>query len=145
MDDASQILAEIAALAARNRSVPPTLVGADALRTGADRTRTFVGDEHGAGLSYFFVDNDPGQGPPLHRHPYPETWVLLDGEARIHLDDQELVAGPGDTATVPAGRWHGFTNTGSGTLRVLCLHPSPRILQEWRADPGVLDIPTTSR
>lgn len=142
MDDASQILAEIAALAARNRAVPPTLVASDELRSGAGRTGTFVGADHGAGLSFFVVDNDPGQGPPLHRHPYPETWFLIDGEARIRLDDTTLDAGPGDTATVPAGRWHGFTNVGTGRLRVLCLHPSPRIFQEWKADPGVLDVPT---
>lgn len=142
MVDDAEVLAHIARLAARNAALPPTLVGAVDLRSRGSRTRTFVGREHGAELSYFFVDNDPGQGPPLHRHPYPETWVLLEGEARIYLDDTSLDAGPGDTATVPAGRWHGFTNTGTGRLSVLCLHPSPRILQEWRSEPGVLDVPT---
>ena len=68
-------------------AVVPPIVRADELRRGASRTRTFVGAEHGAGVSYFFVDNEPGQGPDIHRHPYPETWVLLEGEARITIDD----------------------------------------------------------
>jgi quercetin dioxygenase-like cupin family protein len=123
-------------------AVVPPIVRADELRRGASRTRTFVGAEHGAGVSYFFVDNEPGQGPDIHRHPYPETWVLLEGEARITIDDTVLHAVAGDTATAPAGAWHGFKNSGTGRLRVLCIHASDRIIQEWRDAPGVLDIPT---
>lgn len=118
------------------------IVPADALRRGESRTRTFVGREHGAGASYFFVDNEPGQGPGIHRHPYTETWVLIDGEALLTIGDVELHAHAGDTATAPTWAWHGFTNVGTGRLRVLCIHASPLIIQEWRDEPGVLDIPS---
>jgi mannose-6-phosphate isomerase-like protein (cupin superfamily) len=110
------------------------LLPANALRIGTGRTRRFVGREHGAGISYFFVDNDPGEGPGLHWHPYPETWVVLEGTARITIGDLVLVAGAGDTATVPAGVWHGFTNTGDGRLRVLCIHASDTIIQTWAGE-----------
>ncbi|KZE94790.1 hypothetical protein AVP42_00717 [Agromyces sp. NDB4Y10] len=114
----------------------PVLVPAETLRIGTGRTRRFVGREHGAGVSYFFVDNDPGQGPGLHWHPYPETWVVLEGTARIIVGDAELVATFGDTATVPAGVWHRFTNTGDGPLRMLCIHASDTIIQIWADGPA---------
>jgi mannose-6-phosphate isomerase-like protein (cupin superfamily) len=113
----------------------------EALRIGAGRTRRFVGGEHGAGVSYFLVENDPGEGPGLHRHPYPETWVVLEGEARIRIGDAELHAVVGDTVTGPAMVWHAFTNSGTGRLRILCIHASAWIIQEWQDEPGVLDIP----
>jgi mannose-6-phosphate isomerase-like protein (cupin superfamily) len=109
----------------------PAVVPAGALRIGTGRTRRFVGREHGAGISYFFVDNDPGEGPGLHWHPYPETWVVLDGTARIVVGETELTAREGDTATVPAGVWHRFTNAGDGPLRMLCVHASDTIIQIW--------------
>jgi hypothetical protein len=33
------------------------------------RTRRFEGEQFGADVSFFLVDNDPGEGPDLHRHP----------------------------------------------------------------------------
>lgn len=119
----------------------PAVIPADALRTGAGRTRRFVGREHGAGVSYFFVDNDPGEGPGLHRHPYTETWVVLEGEATISVGGVELHAVEGDTATVQPYTWHRFTNAGTGRLRMLCIHASHSIVQEWQDTPGRLDIP----
>ena len=81
-------------------------------------------------MSYFLVDNDPGQGPNLHRHPYPETWDRVDGEARIAVGDEQVVATAGDTATVVAGVWHGFKNSGTGRLRMMCIHASDVMIQE---------------
>ena len=119
----------------------PPIVHAAELGIGTGRTRRFIGAEHAASVSYFFVDNEPGQGPDIHRHPYAETWVVLEGEARISIGDDVLHAVAGDTATAPAGSWHGFKNSGHGRLRVLCIHASDRIIQEWKDAPGELDIP----
>jgi mannose-6-phosphate isomerase-like protein (cupin superfamily) len=123
--------AEITLTPTMTAPVAPEIVPAEALIIGTGRTRRFVGREHGAGISYFYVDNDPGEGPGLHWHPYTETWVVLEGRARITIGDRQLVAGPGDTATVPAGVWHGFTNVGDGRLQVLCIHASDTIIQTW--------------
>ncbi|MCK8607850.1 cupin domain-containing protein [Agromyces sp. C10] len=128
--------AEITLSPSGTAATVPVLVPAETLHIGTGRTRRFVGREYGAGVSYFFVDNDPGQGPGLHWHPYPETWVVLEGTARIIVGDAELVATCGDTATVPAGVWYRFTNTGDGPLRMLCIHASDTIIQIWADGPA---------
>jgi len=109
----------------------PQLISAASLVIGTSRTRRFIGRDHGAGISYFFVDNEPGEGPDLHWHPYTETWVVLEGTARITIGDHQLLANAGDTATVPTGVWHGFKNAGEGRLKVLCIHASDVMIQTW--------------
>ena len=109
----------------------PPIVSADAIRLGSGRTLRFEGRDHGAAVSYFSVDNEPGQGPGLHRHPYPETWIVLEGEVRITIDEQEFVATAGDTATAPANTWHRFVAIGTSRLRMVCIHASDVIVQEF--------------
>lgn len=98
---------------------------------GQSRTRKFEGAEYGAETSFFYVDNDPGQGPDLHVHPYPETWIVRTGRAEFNVDGRKLAAGPGDILVVEAGVPHGFRNVGDGRLEVFCIHPSARIVQDW--------------
>ena len=105
------------------------IVPAESLRIGTGRVRRFVGREHGAGISYF--DHHPGQGPGLHWHPYPETWVVLEGTVEFTMGELRLVGGEGDTATVPTGVWHRFENIGDDRLLMLCIHASDVIIQTW--------------
>jgi mannose-6-phosphate isomerase-like protein (cupin superfamily) len=105
------------------------VVAAADIGIGNGRSRRFVGAEHGADVSYFFVENQPGEGPGLHWHPYSETWVVLEGAARITVGEDTVVAHAGDTATAPAYMPHRFTNAGPGTLRILCIHASDTIIQ----------------
>ena len=114
---------------AMNTSIP-----ADQLRVPGSRTLRFEGAAHGSAISFFLVTNDPGQGPGLHRHPYTETWTVLEGEATIRIGGTTIVARAGDTAVVAPSAWHGFTNTGAGVLRIMCVHASAVFIQEeWKA------------
>jgi mannose-6-phosphate isomerase-like protein (cupin superfamily) len=115
-----------------------TVLRTDDLKANGSRTATFEGDSHGSGVSFFFVDNDPGQGPGLHRHPYDETWVVLTGEAVITADGQEIPAKEGDVVVVSAETPHKFVNTGTDRLQIMCIHASPRFIQEWLPEPAVI-------
>ncbi len=106
------------------------------LMTNSSRTATFEGEPHGSGVSFFLVDNDPGQGPGLHRHPYSETWVVLAGAAVITADGEELPAKEGDVVVVDAETPHKFRNTGTDRLQIMCIHASPRFIQEWLPEPA---------
>ncbi|GAA1748449.1 cupin domain-containing protein [Aeromicrobium alkaliterrae] len=108
----------------------PRVIHADELRPPGSRTLRFEGQAHGSGVSFYLVTNDPGQGPDLHRHPYTETWTVLEGQATIRIGDQVVEATTGDTAVVQPDTWHAFTNTGTGVLRVMCIHASPTFIQE---------------
>lgn len=93
-------------------------------------TVTFEGEPYGSGVSVFLVDNEPGAGPDLHRHPYSETWIVRAGRAMFTAGGEELEAGPGDILVVGADTPHKFKNTGSGRLEIVCIHASPRMIQE---------------
>lgn len=102
--------------------------GAD-IRIGTGRSRKFIGAEYSADVSYFYVENQPGEGPGMHWHPYSETWVVLEGTACITIGDETFTAVAGDTATGPAYVPHCFTNVGEGMLRIMGIHASPTIIQ----------------
>lgn len=93
-------------------------------------TLTFEGEPYGSGVSFFLVNNQPGEGPDLHRHPYPETWIVRSGRARFTADGEDVEVGPGDIAVVTSETPHKFKNIGSDRLDIICIHASPRIIQE---------------
>ena len=93
-------------------------------------TLTFEGEPYGSGISFFLVYNRVGEGPDLHRHPYSETWIVRGGHARFTADGEELEAGPGDIVIVGPDTPHRFKNVGDGRLDIVCIHDSPRMIQE---------------
>jgi hypothetical protein len=55
---------------------------------GSDTADVFHGHAHGnVPISMFLIHNCPGDGPELHRHPYPEVFIVHGGQARFELDD----------------------------------------------------------
>jgi hypothetical protein len=80
-----------------------TVTDREQLRQNTTGTALFVGADHGAGVSFFWVDTPPGGGPETHWHPYTETWVVLRGEAVIESDGEQLRAGAGAIVTVHPG------------------------------------------
>jgi quercetin dioxygenase-like cupin family protein len=99
---------------------------------GNEVSRTFEGGRHGpCSVSFFLVSNQPGQGPKPHHHPYDETFVILEGRVRVSVGDEVLDGGPGDIVIGPAGVPHGFTNTGPGPARLVCIHAAPAMTTEW--------------
>lgn len=95
----------------------------------ASRTIRFEGADHGTDISFFSVDNEPGQGPALHVHPYPETWIVKSGRARIVAGEEEFEVGPNDIAVVPGGVPHKFTNLGPDRLVIFCVHAAGTMVQ----------------
>jgi mannose-6-phosphate isomerase-like protein (cupin superfamily) len=106
------------------------VVRAGELKPSPSGTVTFEGEPSGSGVSVFLVNNQPGAGPGLHRHPYPETWIVRSGKARFTAGDEVIDAGPGDIVVVGAETPHRFKNTGTERLDIICIHASPRFIQE---------------
>jgi mannose-6-phosphate isomerase-like protein (cupin superfamily) len=98
---------------------------------GSENVSRFDGHEHGASVSFFVNRHTPGTGPDLHRHPYEETFIVLDGKVRFTLDEATLEAEAGHIVVVPAGTPHKFVSTGAGRLSQISIHPAARMETEW--------------
>lgn len=73
-------------------------------------TVTFEGEPHGSGISLFPVHNAPGRAPTC---------------------SEDLEAGSGDIVVVGPETAHKFKNIGRDRLDIVCIHASPRIIQEF--------------
>lgn len=61
----------------------------------------------------------PGDGPPLHRHPWATWEVVVEGTVRVRAGDDEYEAGPGDLIYTPPGVVHAFVGVGSSPARLI--------------------------
>ena len=101
-----------------------------------EHAREFVGADHeDVSFSIILVDAPPGAGPGRHRHPYAEVFVVESGEATFELGDDHMVVHGGEIVVGPPNILHGFTNTGTGPLRLTSIHGSAEFDTEWLADP----------
>jgi quercetin dioxygenase-like cupin family protein len=97
-------------------------------------SRDFVGEQQGGvDACVIFVDAEPGQGPRLHRHPYVEILIVLEGTATFDDGTSTHVLHGGELAVVDANQAHGFVNSGQSRLRQIDIHLSPRFITEWLA------------
>ncbi|HKC20634.1 MAG TPA: cupin domain-containing protein [Candidatus Dormibacteraeota bacterium] len=97
-------------------------------------TRDFVGEKFGGvGACVLFVDAKPGEGPKLHRHPYVEILIVLEGTSTFDDGKSKREVHAGEMAVVDADQPHGFINTGTNTVRQIDIHLSPRFITEWLA------------
>jgi quercetin dioxygenase-like cupin family protein len=90
-----------------------------------------VGAAHGLEVTLVFVEAPPGRGPALHRHPYAELFILLEGTARFTVNGQQVDAVAGDIVVAEPGEPHEFVNVGAGVLRQVDIHTSPSFRTEW--------------
>jgi mannose-6-phosphate isomerase-like protein (cupin superfamily) len=82
-------------------------------------TRMVVSAANGAAqLCIFEQWIAPGNGAPTHSHPVEEVLTVREGEAEMWLDDARVIVTAGQSLIVPAGRNHGFRNSGNVTLHI---------------------------
>jgi mannose-6-phosphate isomerase-like protein (cupin superfamily) len=101
-----------------------------------EHAHEFVGAEHGdVPFSVILVHSRRGVGPRLHRHPYAEVFIVESGEATFQLGDETVVVPGGHIVVGPPNVPHGFTNTGSGQLRLIAIHGAVEFTTEWLTGP----------
>ena len=89
----------------------------------------FRGEKEDAPFSSYIVTAKPGQGPPLHTHPYVEVAFTIEGRATITVGNETREVQSGGIVVIPANTPHRFVNTGETTLRQIDVHASPRFIQ----------------
>jgi mannose-6-phosphate isomerase-like protein (cupin superfamily) len=89
-------------------------------------TRMLVSARNGAAqLCMFEQWVAPGNGAPTHSHPVEEVLTVREGEAEMWIDQERVVVTAGQSLIVPAGRQHGFRNSGNVTLHLHAVLASP--------------------
>jgi mannose-6-phosphate isomerase-like protein (cupin superfamily) len=104
------------------------VVGSETLARGR-----FEGAAYGPTTISMILDvQKPGGGPRRHRHPYDETWIVLDGEDLVfEVGDRRARARAGDIVLAPPRVPHRFINRGAARARLICIHASPSIVTEF--------------
>jgi mannose-6-phosphate isomerase-like protein (cupin superfamily) len=94
-------------------------------RAGVE-TRMLISARNGATqLCLFEQWVAPGNGAPTHSHPVEEVLTVREGEAEMWLDRESAIVTAGQSLIVPAGRLHGFRNSGNVTLHIHAVLASP--------------------
>jgi mannose-6-phosphate isomerase-like protein (cupin superfamily) len=109
----------------------PTVLTASTDLATETTAELFSGSDHDVDVSFFINHARPGSVTAEHRHPYPEVFVIRDGEATFVVDEKSLTAHSGQVFVVPARATHGFRSTGSDVLEMLSIHPVPEMVTEW--------------
>jgi mannose-6-phosphate isomerase-like protein (cupin superfamily) len=115
-------------------------------------TRMLISAENGAGALCIFEQwIAPGHGAPTHSHPVEEVLTVREGEADMWIGEEHVTVLAGQSLLIPAGRLHGFRNSGTGTLHLHAVLASPTFeslpegasepVRRWMADGAPWQLP----
>ncbi len=107
------------------------IINAKNIMPFGNEVAVFNGYQHNAGISFFLVNFNKGTGPKKHRHPYEETFVILEGEIEAIVDGKTFTVSAGNIMIVPANTWHEFSNKTDKPAKTVNIHPVPKMIQEW--------------
>jgi mannose-6-phosphate isomerase-like protein (cupin superfamily) len=92
----------------------------------------FEGGAYGANICVIFVRTEKiGDGPRLHRHPYPETFIVRNGRVRFTVGDETIDAVAGQIVVCPANVPHKFANLGPDLLEQIDIHEAGTFETIW--------------
>lgn len=88
----------------------------------------FEGADAGVGVSFLFNEvSDAGKGPPLHKHPYDEVYIVRQGQAHVIVGDDTTEVTVGDILIIPAGTAHKVLTAGSGPTEIISVQLSGKL------------------
>ncbi|RLG05098.1 MAG: hypothetical protein DRN68_09075 [Thaumarchaeota archaeon] len=94
---------------------------------GAEKTwvKWLISKDDGApNFAMRLFEVEPGGRTPLHSHPWEPEIFILDGVAKIILDEDAVVVKPETAIYIPSNLRHSIMNPSSKKLRFLCLIPN---------------------
>jgi mannose-6-phosphate isomerase-like protein (cupin superfamily) len=103
----------------------PNQQPAEHWRPGVETRMLFSAENGAAELCIFEQWVAPGTGAPTHSHTVEEVLTVRAGEAEMWIGTAHVTVAAGQSLLVPAGRPHGFRNSGSGTLHLHAVLAAP--------------------
>jgi quercetin dioxygenase-like cupin family protein len=77
------------------------------------------GDDYTIG--YMIIPPGSSIGDHFHDLSDEETYIIIEGQGEMLLDDEKRIVNPGDVIVNAPGGKHGLKNTGSTNLKVVAL------------------------
>jgi mannose-6-phosphate isomerase-like protein (cupin superfamily) len=100
-------------------------------------------------------NSPPGSGAGLHRHPYDEWHVIIEGQWNCQVGNEARILGPGEAMFASGGTVHGLNFLGPGVGRQIIITSPAGAFEAFvtevvdaQADsgnPGGLDHPVFAR
>src|SRR4029079_4901804 len=90
-------------------------------------TGSWEGGDVGSPVSGFVIHAATGEGPDAHTHPYPETFIVIEGSGRFRHDNGFVEAHACGILVVPRGPAHDFKGLGPGMVRMVGIRHAPRM------------------
>jgi quercetin dioxygenase-like cupin family protein len=106
------------------------IISIDNLKPKGGNSAKFEGFNYGANTSFFVVNSAPGKGAQKHRHPYEETFVILDGNIEVIVNGEKKMIAGGHIAIIPPKAWHEFKNRSDHNALMVNIHPVSKMIQE---------------
>jgi mannose-6-phosphate isomerase len=107
-------------LASQGRLIRHAPMPTDSLMSEARPWGSWHVIDIGCGYKVKRIHVDPGGRLSLQTHRYrSEHWVVVFGKATCTVDDQRVMAGPGESVDVPQGAAHRLANDGPEELVVV--------------------------
>jgi quercetin dioxygenase-like cupin family protein len=94
-------------------------------------------DETGKAFTLFEERSQRGKVTPLHLHPNAdETFCVIEGEIRVHVDGAERTVGQGGVASVPRGMPHAVMVTSELARMLTIVTPGCKELEMFFREVG---------
>lgn len=104
----------------------------DGTTGGEAWTDNFEGKPYDARVSIILESTETvGSGPRLHKHPYPETFVIRRGRALFTVGTEEVIGVAGQILVVPADTPHKFSVLGPDRFESVNIHANNEFITEW--------------
>jgi mannose-6-phosphate isomerase-like protein (cupin superfamily) len=111
------------------------------------KSRYFLrGEQTGGAFSLTEILFQPGaQGTPMHIHTREEeTYYVIEGKLLVHVDERDVVLGPGGSVVLPRNMKHKVTPASDKVTRALMILTPPgfegMLMQLDQIKPGELDM-----
>ena len=82
-------------------------------------------------VSFIWVDMPPGGKVRLHKHPYQEIFIMLEGVAVFTVGPAALEVRAEQVIIVPSEVPHKFMNAGDRQWKQLDIRDSDRFITDW--------------
>lgn len=86
--------------------------------------QVLISSQEGGNFAMRKFSMQPGGGMPRHTNTVEHEQYVLNGHARIGIEDEVFEVEAGDVVFIPEGVPHWYENVGDGVFEFLCIIPN---------------------